>query len=259
MNKIVNILLIILILAPPAYAASMKLSAINNGGALVPATDQLVAVRSGTTDELVTPPSYVSASGDVSINSSGVTTVTGIQGVAVSTPTGTGGVVLQSSPTINTPTIATGTLTDPIINDVKASTSTLTKTSSTSFSVIPGLSVNLTTSGVYVCYANLVGTADITGGIQVKMVATNSLSATSASFTAINFNGAVTNVVTHTTVTALDSSFGEATAVYTNMVINGTIVVNAGGTLNLEAAQNTSSGTSTTVLQNSSLVCLRAN
>jgi hypothetical protein len=44
--------------------------------------------------------SSVAASGDVSINASGVATVTGIQGTAVSTPTGTGAVVLQTSPTL---------------------------------------------------------------------------------------------------------------------------------------------------------------
>jgi hypothetical protein len=43
----------------PAHALGTKLSQINNGGALNSSTDQLVAVRSGTTDELVTPPSNI--------------------------------------------------------------------------------------------------------------------------------------------------------------------------------------------------------
>ena len=44
--------------------------------------------------------STVATSGDISIGTTGATTVTGIQGVAVSTPTGTGAVVLAVSPTI---------------------------------------------------------------------------------------------------------------------------------------------------------------
>lgn len=42
------------LLEAPAHAANVKLSQINNGGGFTDSTDQLVAVRSGTTDELVT-------------------------------------------------------------------------------------------------------------------------------------------------------------------------------------------------------------
>lgn len=76
------VLLALFLAASPAYA-QVKLSQINNGGALVPSTDQCVAVRNGTTDELVsvgtvTPENLLSViiddgSGNLTIGSSAVT------------------------------------------------------------------------------------------------------------------------------------------------------------------------------------------
>lgn len=72
--------------------ANVKLSAIASGGALTAATDTLVAVRSGTTDVLVTP-ATVAGTGAASDLTNGVT--------------GSGAVVLATSPTLVTPALGT--------------------------------------------------------------------------------------------------------------------------------------------------------
>lgn len=58
MRKILSALLIAGLMATPAFGAT-KLSQIASGGALSPSTDTMVAVRSGTTDVLVTPPAQL--------------------------------------------------------------------------------------------------------------------------------------------------------------------------------------------------------
>lgn len=201
----------------------------------------------------------VPAGGDISVAADGTATVTKIQNTSVGTPTGSGGPCLQTGCTLTSPTINGGTLSDPTIQTLGVASATLTKTSNTTLATVTGLSVNLSAGGVYVCRAYITGTSSAAGGVKFQLTATNSLSATSASFSAWVWNGATLNSVTHETVTALGSPLGEATAVYSKALIEGTIVVNAAGTLNLQAAQNASDATSTTILANSSLTCLRAS
>ena len=163
-----------------------------------------------------------------------------------------GGYVLATGATLTTPT-----LTDAINQEFLVSTSTLTKTSDTALATVPGLSQTLTAGKTYNCQGKLTGVSGASGGIKVALVATASLSATSTTWTGFTWSG--TTAVAQTTVTALGSNIAANTAVYSDMYINGSIVVNAGGTINVQAAQNVSDGTATTVLQGSTFSCVRVN
>lgn len=169
--------------------------------------------------------------------------VSKIQGTAITGTTGTGNVVLAISPTIS----------DAIQNGNAICTATLTKTSDVTLANITGLSVNVTAAGKYNFRAHLTGTANASGGIKVAIGGT--ATATSISATAWNWNGVTVNSVS--TVTALATSVGAANAVYTDIIIEGSIVVNAAGTLTIQAAQNSSFATPTTVLVNSNFTVSR--
>lgn len=241
----------------PAVYSAGSLNIPQYGGGLPATTTAGQALISTITSGLATWQAPVPITGDLSVTSTGGATVTGIQGVSVSAPTGTGAVVLASGFSANGTLTSGSVLIDVIDQGYVVSTSTLTRTSSTAFTLVPGLSINLSASGIYVCNAHLTGTADAAGGIKVEMLASNSLTATSASFSAINYNG--TSINANTTVTSLASGMGAATAVYTDIYINGTIIVNVAGTLNVYAAQNVSDVTSTTVLLNSNFSCKRSS
>jgi hypothetical protein len=179
--------------------------------------------------------------------------------------TGALGTVTLSLPAANdtlvgratTDTLTNKTVTDEINQEFLVSTSTLTKTNDTSFAVVPGLSQTLTAGKTYSCHGHLTGVSGASGGIKVALVATSSLSATSATFTGLGWNGMT--VVAQTTVAALGSNIIASTAVYSDLYITGSIVVNAGGVINVEAAQNVSNGTATTALAGSTFGCVRVN
>ena len=143
--------------------------------------------------------------------------------------------------------LANKTLVDPIHLGEKVCTSTLTKSANTTMESVAGLSVDVTGGATYNFTAHLTGTASVSGGIKVQMGGT--CTATSITYTAFNYNGTTLNAVG--TATSLASALG-ITAAYTDIMIEGSIVVNAAGTLTVQAAQNAASGT-TTVLVNSNL------
>lgn len=170
-------------------------------------------------------------------------TIAKIDGTPITGTTGTGNVVLQSSPIIN----------NAIQNGNAICTSTLTKTSDIALANITGLSVPVTASGKYNFRAHLTGAADASGGIKVAVGGT--ATAMSITATAWNWNGSTINAVS--TATALATAIGGATAAYTDVIIEGSIVVNTVGTLTIQAAQNASFGTPTTVLVNSNFTVSR--
>lgn len=180
-------------------------------------------------------------------------TVAKIQGTAITGTTGTGNVVLQTSPTINTPAINTPTITDAIQNGNAICTTQLSRTSSTALTNIVGLSVNVTAAGKYNFRAHLAGAANASGGVQVAIGGT--ATATSLQATAWNWNGTTINAVS--SATALATGFGGATAAYTDVIIEGSIVVNGAGTLTVQAAQNASFASATTVNINSNFTVSR--
>lgn len=118
-------------------------------------------------------------------------------------------------------------------------------TNSTTFVPITGFSFRLLGGGKYIINAYLPGTANVGGGLKLQLGATQGLTATTVSATGQNYNAATLNAVT--TVTALNSAFGAATAVFTLADVFASIIVNAEGVLTLDFAQNASNAGATTL------------
>lgn len=154
-----------------------------------------------------------------------------------------------------------GVLNIGTIGDIKdqnfvVSTSALNKTD-TNFATVTGLSISLTGGKSYACKGHLTVTAaPAGGGIKVALNTSDTLTVTSMSVTAANYNGVTTNA--RSTATALNTAVGGATATATDIDIDAGIVVNAAGTLVVQAAQNAASGT-TTVGPNSTFWCKRVS
>ena len=125
------------------------------------------------------------------------------------------------------------------------STATLTATSNTTLAAVTGLALAVVAGGTYKIRGQLQGTAAASGGIKAQFIASGGLTLTSANITGQNYNGTTLN--TQTNVTALATDFSNSAAAYTNLYFDGTFVVNAAGTITIQAAQNTSNATSTTV------------
>lgn len=151
----------------------------------------------------------------------------------------------------------TTSISDVVNSNFLVATSTLTKTSDAALATVVGLSQSLLAGKTYNCFGHLNGVSGATGGVKVALVASGGLTATSARFTGFTWNGIT--AVAQTTVTALGSNIVNNAAIYSDIYINGAIVVNVAGTINVQAAQSVSNGTSTTVLLGSTFACVRTN
>lgn len=136
-----------------------------------------------------------------------------------------------------------------------ASTTQLSATSNTTLATVTGLSIPLLAAQTYSCFGHLTGTAGASGGLKVALVASGGLTATSITATAHDWNGLTQN--TNTTVSALASNIVASTAIYTDVDFTAEIVVNAAGTINVQAAQNVSNATATTVNVGSTFACVQ--
>lgn len=129
-------------------------------------------------------------------------------------------------------------------------TSQFDKTSSAVLADIPGLSVTLTSGLTYGFQANLYTSSNVASGVKASMAGT-------ATATAVTFTGAYlasAGFSSYGRATALGGAIGGVTAVTdAEIIINGTITVNAGGTLTAQFAQNVSGGTASSVLIGSTL------
>ena len=156
-----------------------------------------------------------------------------------------------------TDTLTNKTATDEINQEFEVSTAPISYTSNVTLATVTGLSQALTAGKTYNCHGHLTVTGSLAaGGIRVATVGTGSLTATSSSFVFMNYNGTTLNAVT--TETTLGTAAATTLAV-TDIFIDGAIVVNVGGTINVQAAQSVSSTTPTTVGQNSTFSCVRVN
>lgn len=187
--------------------------------------------------------------------------------VAVAIPLQTGpqdpsqldNVINQVVTTLNTsgvPVIQSGIpITDAIQNGNATCTPSFTTTSNTAFAILTGLSVTVTAGGTYNVRAHLNGTAAASGGI--KLISSGTATASSANFTTWNWNGSTINAVS--SQTALGSNFMANSAAFTDLVLEGGMVVATGGSFQLWAAQNASSTTALTVGSQSSLTVSRVS
>lgn len=156
-------------------------------------------------------------------------------------------------------TIPSGsTLTDAINQEYVVSTADLSKTNDAALATITGLSLALTGGKTYNCRGHIHGVSGATGGVKVALTASGGLTATSLSATAMTLNGAAFVTSGVATITALGTIIGVA-AIYSDMYIDMGIVVNVGGTLLVQGAQQASNATTTTFLKNSTFQCIRVN
>lgn len=123
-----------------------------------------------------------------------------------------------------------------------------TATSSIALANITGLSAAVAAAGTYSFEAVIFTTAAAAGGVQLAIAGT-------ATATAIEYEGQLTSaaaLVAQTRATALAGVVcSNASATAGTAWITGTIVVNAGGTLTVQFAQNTSNASASTVLAGS--------
>lgn len=130
-------------------------------------------------------------------------------------------------------------------------TAQVDRSTSTALTNITGLSVALAAGGAYAFSAYIPGTATANGGAKFAIGTSDTLTATSISYTGRNMNGTTINAVS--TTTTLGAVVGAATAVLTNALIEGTIVVNAAGTMTVQIAQNASHADTTSAYVNGNL------
>ena len=159
----------------------------------------------------------------------------------------------MTSPTINTATIVTPTITDPIFSGCKRVTTQVDVTSSTALVAVTGLSTVLTAGATYAINVYLPGTSNASGGMKVALATSDTLSATSINYTATlaTASGAAT-----VTTTTLGTGVGSTAAVI-EAYISGVIVVNASGTLVVQIAQNASNGAATSAYVNGYMTLTR--
>ena len=186
----------------------------------------------------------------------GAIVVTSVNGLTITTSTGTltipNGVVLTgpaASGTVatlaGTQTLTNKTLVDVINNDTVTNTASLNIASTTTLATVPGLSVALTAAGTYAITGKL-PVSGVTGsnGIKVALVGTNSLSVTSMTVDGWVYSGTTLESVTNANTLAVDMGSANTCTI---LKFDGTIVVNAAGTLNLQAAQHSSTSLTTTI------------
>lgn len=130
------------------------------------------------------------------------------------------------------------------------------KTSSTALANVTGLSFTVVAGKTYIFESTLFTTSNVAGGVQFAIAGT-------ATATSIRYEGDVEDALTNAAqsrATALGTAVGAVTAV-TNATckISGSIVVNAGGTLTVQFAQNASNGTASSVLTGSYFRCWQIN
>lgn len=122
----------------------------------------------------------------------------------------------------------------------------VTGTTGTTLTNIPGLSADVESAGVYCFEAYLPCVSTTNSGIKFAIGGTST--ATSISYSGAQYNGTTLNA--NTVTTTKGNAVGAATTVSTYGVIRGTIVVNAGGTLTVQMAQNAAHADTTSVFVN---------
>lgn len=130
------------------------------------------------------------------------------------------------------------------------------KTSDTTLANVPGLSVNVIAGATYVFRAYLPVTVNATPGIKVAIGGTSTW--TSVNETSYAYTASAIATTTNSTATS-GTVLTNAAAAYTNIIIEGTVKINAAGTLTVQMAQNTSNATATSVLVNASFTVTRVS
>ncbi len=129
------------------------------------------------------------------------------------------------------------------------SSADLAKTSDTTLANVAGL-VQAVTPGTYAYKICLQVTANASGGTKAAIKQNDSATLTSIKNVTSAYAAAAVAVTQSTTATDA-ASLVAATAAHLLVVMEGTLVVATGGTLQVQAAQNASNASATTVLAGS--------
>jgi hypothetical protein len=154
-----------------------------------------------------------------------------------------------SSKTLTAPVITGATVSSSINSDIKRCSTATTADQTTTLANITGLTgFALVASGVYEFDVNLHVTCSTNAGIGVAFKYTTA-TLTSIQCKPMAFAAAsVLNVAQNTTATDANLKFNDKSAAWLNVILRGTLVVNAAGTLAVQMAQETSHTDVTTVL-----------
>jgi hypothetical protein len=159
--------------------------------------------------------------------------------------------ITLASPVINGTVTGTGT-TSLTLTGVGATvggvaTGSFSLASSTTLTNVVGLAANVTAGGVYQIDIYMAVTNNSTGGINLKIGGTATATQVLADTQVFN----TTTLSAENNITALSSSLVNAAVAATLVFITGSITVNAAGTLQIQAAQNTSNATALTIANGS--------
>jgi len=152
--------------------------------------------------------------------------------------------------TLTNKTVSSGTLGGDLIHgEIKRCGTATTAQSTTTLANITGLTgFTLTASGVYAFEIDLHTTMTTNGGLGVALkFTTATLTSIQCQSTAFSASG-VAQGAQNTTTTDADLKFNSKAAAYLRVIVKGTLVVNAAGTVAVQMAQETSHADTTTVL-----------
>jgi hypothetical protein len=163
----------------------------------------------------------------------------------VGTDVGQGGQTLvtdTSTQTLTNKTVTGATMSATTNSDYKVLASGITYTSNVTPAVITGFSWTVVAGGTYLFEVNLPATMTTNGGLTVSFVLTTATltSIQYQSYAATASDNATAVSTQGTTATSATKVFDSKTAAYTLVTIKGSMVVNAGGTFQWDACQNTS-------------------
>lgn len=139
------------------------------------------------------------------------------------------------------------------IGDVALCTTQLSVTSSTTLANVTGLVTETLLPGTYEFEIRLITTAGASGGVKAALKQSTPSMITSISATVQGLAAAAIANTTFTTATDAASIIAATTA-YVAVNVTGVVVIGAAGTLQVQAAQNASNGTATTVEPRSYMV-----
>lgn len=155
--------------------------------------------------------------------------------------------------------INVGVLTDDtrkIINDnlpdISKVTTAFSQSASTTLANVVGLLSDTLQPGTYDVDINLITTAGASGGVKLALK-WGTASMITATALAVQANSAAATANTTFTTSTDAASLLAGTAAYVNVKVKGTITVALAGTIQLQAAQNASDATATTVALGSTM------
>lgn len=163
--------------------------------------------------------------------------------------------------TLTAPTISGATNTGNVAGDLKILAASVAMTSNSALASLTGFSWTVVAGGTYRLESVFPATMTTNGGLSIALkYTTTTLTSIQVQTYAATASDNTTAVSTQSTTTTDQTKFFDSkAAAYTIVRLDGTFVVNAGGTVAVQVAQNTSHVDTTTVLLGSYAVLTRAS